>query len=314
MFRRKTSTPAVMSSASFSSPSQAGPDGGHDLGLRIARRGCRAIRHDDGSLVAALSHGCADRVPRIIVPPSSGNSIPKAGLKPQPRDGPGSPPAFPGMVTAMSYWKDKIVLVTGGSSGLGRVIADGFGGAGAKIVIAGLEGDAVQKAAAEMQAAGCDASGYPGRHHAAGRRRPALRGGDPALRQARRAGEQRRPLDARQGARHHARAVPRPDGTESHCPGALHAGGRAALAADARARRQHRLAGGQVGRRVGWGPIRPRSTPSPPIRSNSAWSWARRGCTSSWCVPGRSSARTRGSIPWKDWKTSPSVPGGRGRA
>ena len=59
----------------------------------------------------------------------------------------------------MSYWKDKIVLVTGGSSGLGRVIADGFGGAGAKIVIAGLEGDAVQRAAAEMQAGGCDALG-----------------------------------------------------------------------------------------------------------------------------------------------------------
>jgi NAD(P)-dependent dehydrogenase (short-subunit alcohol dehydrogenase family) len=63
------------------------------------------------------------------------------------------------MVTAMHSWKDKIVLVTGGSSGLGRVIADGFGGAGAKIVIAGLEGDAVQKAAAEMQSAGCDALG-----------------------------------------------------------------------------------------------------------------------------------------------------------
>ena len=59
----------------------------------------------------------------------------------------------------MSYWKDKIVLVTGGSSGLGRVIADGFGGAGAKLVIAGLEGDAVRGAAAEMQAAGCDAVG-----------------------------------------------------------------------------------------------------------------------------------------------------------
>ncbi|MGA2254479.1 MAG: SDR family NAD(P)-dependent oxidoreductase [Thermoguttaceae bacterium] len=59
----------------------------------------------------------------------------------------------------MSYWEDKIVLVTGGSSGLGRVIADGFGGAGARIVIAGLEGDAVQKTVAEMRAAGCDALG-----------------------------------------------------------------------------------------------------------------------------------------------------------
>ncbi len=59
----------------------------------------------------------------------------------------------------MSFWKDKIVLVTGGSSGLGRVIAEAFGGAGAKIVIAGLEGDAVQKAAAEMQSGGWDVLG-----------------------------------------------------------------------------------------------------------------------------------------------------------
>ena len=68
-------------------------------------------------------------------------------------------PSFPGMVMAMSYWKDKVVLVTGGSSGLGRVIAEGFAAAGAKIVIAALEEEAVQKAAAEMQAAGCDALG-----------------------------------------------------------------------------------------------------------------------------------------------------------
>ena len=59
----------------------------------------------------------------------------------------------------MSFWKDRIVLVTGGSSGLGRMIADGFAAAGAKIVIAARGADAVQKAAAELQAAGSDVLG-----------------------------------------------------------------------------------------------------------------------------------------------------------
>ena len=56
----------------------------------------------------------------------------------------------------MSFWQNKVVLVTGGSSGLGRLIAEQFGASGCKVAIAALEADAVQKAAAEMQAAGCD--------------------------------------------------------------------------------------------------------------------------------------------------------------
>ncbi len=59
----------------------------------------------------------------------------------------------------MSYWKNKVVLVTGGSSGLGRVIAEGYGRAGARVVIAALEADDVRRAADEMQADGCDTLG-----------------------------------------------------------------------------------------------------------------------------------------------------------
>jgi NAD(P)-dependent dehydrogenase (short-subunit alcohol dehydrogenase family) len=59
----------------------------------------------------------------------------------------------------MSYWQDKVVLVTGGSSGLGRLVADEFAAAGAKLAIVGLEGDAVEKAASEMRETGADVLG-----------------------------------------------------------------------------------------------------------------------------------------------------------
>ena len=132
------------------------------------------------------------------------------------------------------------------------------------------------------------------------------------FRAARRAGEQRRPLDARQGARHHAGTVPRLDGTEPDRPGALHAGGRAALAPAARARGQHRLAGGQIGRPLG------RRVSGHEVRRGgllaavAAGAWGRKGCTSCWSVPVPSSARTPACIRWRDWKTCPSRPGAPG--
>ena len=59
----------------------------------------------------------------------------------------------------MDYWRNKVALVTGGSSGLGRVIADAFTAAGAKVTIVGLEADAVRQAADEMRSAGGDVLG-----------------------------------------------------------------------------------------------------------------------------------------------------------
>jgi len=48
------------------------------------------------------------------------------------------------------YWQNKVVLVTGGSSGLGRVIAETFHRAGAKLALVALEQPDVEKAAAEI--------------------------------------------------------------------------------------------------------------------------------------------------------------------
>ena len=56
----------------------------------------------------------------------------------------------------MKYWQDKIVLVTGGSNGLGRVIAETFGLNGAKIAIAGLEPGDVEKTGEEMRLKGIE--------------------------------------------------------------------------------------------------------------------------------------------------------------
>jgi NAD(P)-dependent dehydrogenase (short-subunit alcohol dehydrogenase family) len=50
----------------------------------------------------------------------------------------------------VSYWQDKVVVVTGGASGFGQVIAEMFGRAGAKIAIAALEEDSLAETEQKM--------------------------------------------------------------------------------------------------------------------------------------------------------------------
>jgi NAD(P)-dependent dehydrogenase (short-subunit alcohol dehydrogenase family) len=50
-----------------------------------------------------------------------------------------------------SEFKDKVVVVTGGSAGIGRAIAGAFGESGAKLVIAGRNIEAARRAAGEIE-------------------------------------------------------------------------------------------------------------------------------------------------------------------
>jgi short-subunit dehydrogenase len=61
----------------------------------------------------------------------------------------------------MPHWQDKIVLVTGASRGLGRVIAETFAESGAKLVLAARGEEALNRAAAELREAGHEVIAVP---------------------------------------------------------------------------------------------------------------------------------------------------------
>ena len=60
------------------------------------------------------------------------------------------------MTLAMFDLTGKTALVTGSSRGLGRAFADGLAGAGARVVLNGVDAGRLEAAAAEMRAAGFD--------------------------------------------------------------------------------------------------------------------------------------------------------------
>lgn len=59
----------------------------------------------------------------------------------------------------MMRFEDKVVVVTGAASGIGKEIAHAFAAQGARVVIADLKKDAAEAAAAEIVALGCVAMG-----------------------------------------------------------------------------------------------------------------------------------------------------------
>lgn len=57
-------------------------------------------------------------------------------------------------MTANSSEKDKVVLVTGGAKGIGRMISEGFVANGAKVYISSRDAKACEKACKELNALG----------------------------------------------------------------------------------------------------------------------------------------------------------------
>ena len=61
----------------------------------------------------------------------------------------------------MRELKDRVVVITGGASGIGRALADRFAAEGSKIVLADIEPKALEEAAAELRVGGATVLAVP---------------------------------------------------------------------------------------------------------------------------------------------------------
>src|SRR3990172_4000247 len=59
----------------------------------------------------------------------------------------------------MKEFKDRVAVVTGGASGIGRGMADRFGAEGMRVALADVEEEALQRAEGEMREKGVDVIG-----------------------------------------------------------------------------------------------------------------------------------------------------------
>src|SRR4051794_19104047 len=62
-------------------------------------------------------------------------------------------------ISAMRDLKGKVAVITGGASGIGKALAEAFAAEGMKLVLADIEGAALDKTVAEFPAAGHHATG-----------------------------------------------------------------------------------------------------------------------------------------------------------
>ncbi|MEQ9168123.1 MAG: SDR family NAD(P)-dependent oxidoreductase, partial [Fulvivirga sp.] len=58
--------------------------------------------------------------------------------------------------------KDKVVIITGGSSGIGKALAEVFGNHGSKIVVTGRKKEALDEVVTALKAQNIDALGFQG--------------------------------------------------------------------------------------------------------------------------------------------------------